>query len=242
MPTVQDLASDYVEMIRRQQPHGPYRIGGNSFGGIVAYEVAQQLRASGEEVAFIGLIDAALPESGVRYYLGKLLRVFYPAYRKKLGITVRRHLRRVAVLLGLQPKAEFASFETKDRLDMIYNRRWQGYAQAVDGYLPQIRPFTGNVELIVAEQRLAQEPLSSPDCGWRRHIASFRQHILDSDHDGLVEEPAVARVAEIFLEGMSRTETRRAPHEPTGEQAPTAQFRPIRQSREALNLEPSPLE
>ena len=54
MPTVPELASDYVEIIRRQQPNGPYRIGGNSFGGIVAYEVAQQLRAAARKWSLSG--------------------------------------------------------------------------------------------------------------------------------------------------------------------------------------------
>jgi acyl carrier protein len=45
---VAELAREYIEIIRRQQPTGPYRLVGMSMGGIVAYEVAQQLRAAGE--------------------------------------------------------------------------------------------------------------------------------------------------------------------------------------------------
>src|SRR4029077_3089557 len=40
------------------QPDGPYFLGGYSFGGLVAYEMAQQLSARGQQVAFLGLIDA----------------------------------------------------------------------------------------------------------------------------------------------------------------------------------------
>src|SRR5262249_54162392 len=74
-PTVAELASEYVDIIRQHQPNGPYRVAGMSFGGIVAYEVAHQLRASGAEVAFVGLIDAILPDSGLSYRLRQLRRL-----------------------------------------------------------------------------------------------------------------------------------------------------------------------
>ncbi len=52
------LATEYVTAIRKVQPHGPYLLGGWSMGGAVAFEMAQQLVASGEQVPFLGLIDA----------------------------------------------------------------------------------------------------------------------------------------------------------------------------------------
>ena len=54
---VEDIAAYYVQAIRIQQPEGPYRVVGHSFGGIVAFEVAQQLVASGGQVSFVGLLD-----------------------------------------------------------------------------------------------------------------------------------------------------------------------------------------
>ncbi|EMI55463.1 pyoverdine synthetase D [Rhodopirellula sallentina SM41] len=54
---IEDLARQHVEMIRRVTPHGPYHLAGFSFGGVVAYEVAQQLRRCGETVT-LAIIDA----------------------------------------------------------------------------------------------------------------------------------------------------------------------------------------
>ncbi|MFD8638030.1 thioesterase domain-containing protein, partial [Streptomyces sp. NPDC059656] len=51
----------YLAALREEQPHGPYLLSGWSFGGTVAYEMAARLEAAGEEVAFLGLIDAAAP-------------------------------------------------------------------------------------------------------------------------------------------------------------------------------------
>jgi FkbH-like protein len=53
----EDVASLYLEEIRTVQPSGPYYLGGGSYGGIIAYEMAQQLLARGEKVAFLGLLD-----------------------------------------------------------------------------------------------------------------------------------------------------------------------------------------
>jgi acetoacetyl-CoA synthetase len=55
--TLETIASDYISEIRKVQPNGPYSIAGHSFGGRIAFEMAQQLLRSGEVVNFLGLID-----------------------------------------------------------------------------------------------------------------------------------------------------------------------------------------
>src|SRR5262249_18637573 len=62
---IEDMAARYVAAVRAAQPHGPYYLGGFSFGGSVALEMAQQLHAAGETVAFLGIIDHTPPP--VRY-------------------------------------------------------------------------------------------------------------------------------------------------------------------------------
>jgi non-ribosomal peptide synthetase component F/thioesterase domain-containing protein len=57
LTTIEEMASLYVNEIRRVQPHGPYHLGGYCMGGTVAYEVAQQLKAQREEVALLALFD-----------------------------------------------------------------------------------------------------------------------------------------------------------------------------------------
>jgi amino acid adenylation domain-containing protein len=56
--TIEEIAADCVEQMRRVQPEGPYLVIGYCFGGVVAYEAATQLLRSGQEVAFVGLVDA----------------------------------------------------------------------------------------------------------------------------------------------------------------------------------------
>lgn len=57
LATIEEMASLYVEEIRKVQPHGPYHLGGYCMGGTIALEMAQQLRALGEETALLALFD-----------------------------------------------------------------------------------------------------------------------------------------------------------------------------------------
>jgi thioesterase domain-containing protein/acyl carrier protein len=59
--TIESMASQYIDAIRKQQPHGPYYLIGWSMGGIIAIEMAHQLEKQNESIAFIGLIDSYLP-------------------------------------------------------------------------------------------------------------------------------------------------------------------------------------
>ena len=55
------MAAHFIEEIRTVRPHGPYILGGACMGGIVAYEMAQQLQRAGEEVSILMLIETASP-------------------------------------------------------------------------------------------------------------------------------------------------------------------------------------
>jgi phthiocerol/phenolphthiocerol synthesis type-I polyketide synthase D len=60
--TLEEKASHYIAMIRDIAPHGPYRLGGWSLGGVLAYEVAQQLKLAGEEIDLVAMIDTTIPK------------------------------------------------------------------------------------------------------------------------------------------------------------------------------------
>jgi acetoacetyl-CoA synthetase len=60
--SVEEMASTYVELIREFQPQGPYRLAGHSFGALLAFEMARLLVEQGQEVAWLGIIDAELDD------------------------------------------------------------------------------------------------------------------------------------------------------------------------------------
>jgi len=56
--SLDDVAADYLDLIRQIQPVGPYNLLGWSFGGLVAHAMATQLQSTGQEVAFLALLDS----------------------------------------------------------------------------------------------------------------------------------------------------------------------------------------
>lgn len=91
------LASSHLAAIRAIQPHGPYRLAGFSLGGLIAYEMAQQLRAAGEAVEMLFLLDSMSP------YAVLLPGAATPTstlpeqdHRAPLQVRMAKHLRKVA--------------------------------------------------------------------------------------------------------------------------------------------------
>ncbi|GGK78181.1 hypothetical protein Sme01_44210 [Sphaerisporangium melleum] len=78
--SIEEMAADYLAHVRQVQPHGPYHLIGWSSGGPVAYEMAVQLQAAGEQVGLLSIMDAypptALPAlaDGLKSEAGDLLR------------------------------------------------------------------------------------------------------------------------------------------------------------------------
>ncbi|MBR8837279.1 MAG: amino acid adenylation domain-containing protein [Stigonema ocellatum SAG 48.90 = DSM 106950] len=80
---VEDMASLYIQALQKFQPQGPYSIGGWSFGGVVAYEMAQQLHKQGHEVSLLAILDSYVPilldknkKIDAPYLVGALSRYF----------------------------------------------------------------------------------------------------------------------------------------------------------------------
>lgn len=63
-----ELAAHYVGLVRRLQPEGKYYLGGLCAGGVIAFEMAQQLSNSGAQVALVAIMDAMEPTTPVRSF------------------------------------------------------------------------------------------------------------------------------------------------------------------------------
>jgi thioesterase domain-containing protein/acyl carrier protein len=79
--SVEYMASRYLAAVREQQPNGPYLLLGFCFGGILAYEVAQQLKAAGEEVSLLVMLDSTLDS-------------VMPRFKERLAPRVKAHVLR----------------------------------------------------------------------------------------------------------------------------------------------------
>ncbi len=84
--SMEDIAADYVQLVRQVRPHGPYILLGHCLAGIIAYEVAHQLQEAGETVQLLIMSDAWLP--GYARRLGPLRQ---PLFRLSCKIHDKLH-------------------------------------------------------------------------------------------------------------------------------------------------------
>lgn len=103
--SIEQMASRYLHEVRAVRPHGPYHLGGFSAGGLVAFEMAQQLQASGEEIGSVCLLDTESP-------LKTPLRVVVTAKLRK----------NVRTLMNLS-RSEWGKFAATKRENLIMNWR-----------------------------------------------------------------------------------------------------------------------
>jgi amino acid adenylation domain-containing protein len=70
---VKEMAAKYIEEMKTLQPEGPYLLGGYCFGGVVAFEMAQQLQAQGQQVGLVAIFESYRP--GASHLPGFMPRV-----------------------------------------------------------------------------------------------------------------------------------------------------------------------
>jgi thioesterase domain-containing protein len=67
IPTIESMAASYLKIVRSVQPEGPYYLGGYCNGGLIAYEMALQLKNAGEEIDLLALVDPSWGEPAKMY-------------------------------------------------------------------------------------------------------------------------------------------------------------------------------
>jgi thioesterase domain-containing protein len=197
---IPELAACYVRELRQVQPHGPYALGGLSFGGIVAFEMAQQLLAQGESVTLLALLDAGCPGHVVK--LRPLQRVWehgcnlarlrprqWPTYLaekgRALGVRLRRGFWRLAHWLS----ARFGTPVTPEQLP-----RDVAGLLAISSYMAQ--PYPGPITLFRAAERLGGHS-RDPFMGWDQVArGGLVVHEVPGDHGTLINEPHVRVLAQ----------------------------------------------
>jgi thioesterase domain-containing protein/acyl carrier protein len=145
--SVEAMATEYLNEIRRIQPRGPYFISGGCVGGVVAFELAQQLRAAGEEVATLVLIDSNYPTRPrmMRNQLVNLWRDILPPEVGRppgLGGAITRVKARYRLVR--EPSEEQRIGMRKSAIGNRYLRRILRY---------QPRPYEGKLTFIACEHR-----------------------------------------------------------------------------------------
>ena len=183
LDSVEQMASCYIREMRKLQLEGPYFIGGYSFGGLVAFEMARQLRAGGQEVAFLGLVDTypgkaksnavllgtllALPvRQQIAYATGKMKRYGRGLRRRFDTVFLPKPLKQVRKILA---KAELA-------------------------YQPQV--YFGSATWLRASEKTLRGS-DNPQDNWSQWVSGDVEiQEIDGDHGSIMKEPTVTILAE----------------------------------------------
>jgi amino acid adenylation domain-containing protein len=199
--TIEDLASSYREAIRNHCPRGPYSLAGVSFGGLLAFEVARQLRAAGDEVALLVLLDALRPNglrrNGVKWLAKKWSSLQQQGVR---GLYERVRNR----LESKPPPAE----QEEQRRDELLWRVFNG--EVTDRYFAGRPRYDGPTLIVRAADRpeLAGYDVA-PDLGWSAELTGpFKIAEVAGDHLGILREKETAHVMRAQLEAAFRNVAR----------------------------------
>ena len=190
--TIQQHASQALSTIRNRQPDGPLALVGYSIGGLLAYEVARQAVDTGQQVDWLGILDAAAPS------MAQLLR-------KEL--TLRSRLHRLRQRSARERWARYAE------VGLRLLRRGPDALSPQDNF-----DNRGAAEIACRSQQLGHEVLvhlfvsddSAADMaqdllGWNVfHKGELTVDRLAGDHFALLNPPEVEQLARMMFESLRK--------------------------------------
>jgi thioesterase domain-containing protein len=207
---LETMAAHYIQEMRTVQPSGPYHLAGYCFGGVVAYEIAQQLRAAGDEVGLLAVLDSSppnvanaqtLPANALNLFATlpqRVGRLFQQEPAQILATLKRKSKKMERMLLALlhHDSASAKQIQLEDVIDMEqYPQGYEHFAkvhwQALLDYFP--RAYDGKVVLFESTKSpgiLAVETI------WKsRARGGLEIKKLPCTHETMLDEPHVRQLA-----------------------------------------------
>jgi amino acid adenylation domain-containing protein len=213
-----DAARTYVDEVRRVQPHGPYYLGGFCIGGVAALEMAQLLKAEGEEVGLLAMLDSHLPELRGRLDLKDRAQIQYERLREgevdyvrdwvhgKYVHSQKQWQRRLG--LSTEDPNDPTQYRSQVVHDSIMFARSVYVPRFYDGHVVVFRPPLAPKHRL-SGGRVIDDSRSflKEDNGWRRMVRSLSVYELacpPGEHDGFVLEPYVRDLARRLREFLPK--------------------------------------
>lgn len=208
LDSIESLAAELVRQVRSVVGTGPFDLVGYSFGGVVAFEMMQQLEAHGQATGRLILIDAYMPGVlQVRTGAGKIL-----AHLRELARRTPRGMwtyvaQRIAKRLGWTPSADpmvanAAQGPLEERLAEVERRCYRAFGAYRGG------PIRAPIVLLRAlrlSNWLVLDP-RDPTCGWGRVTsAGVRTRTLDCEHLDVFNVPHIEDLGRMIQEECLRS-------------------------------------
>jgi amino acid adenylation domain-containing protein/non-ribosomal peptide synthase protein (TIGR01720 family) len=201
LKTIESMAAFYLDAIGEIAGSGPYFLAGYSYGGRIAFEMAQQLVRRGDEVALLALLDAASPNAGGSADVddAQLLANLLDA-----GGTTAEELR----ALPEEERWRFALAKARDLggvppdFDAAALRRFVTVYRTniMAGARYQLAPYPGKITLFQTAER-ARTGLA---VSWESLAgAGLEVHTIPGTHMTLLHPPAVTLLAQALGECLN---------------------------------------
>jgi thioesterase domain-containing protein len=218
--TFEDFALWCVEKIREARPVGPYSLVGYSFAGMLAYEVARQLQATGSEVRVLAILDTG-PQRKQSFsrrlqYPGRVLmnvplwiteHVLRTSLRDnaaQLKRSIKAWTRRGLALTGLiaAARVEVEDILRVEGLTPAYRKLLDHNLQLFRAYAP--KPYPGRITLFRARARDLFHP-ADRDLGWGEFAAGgVEVNDVPGSHGALFRDPIMSGIGEQLAERLSK--------------------------------------
>jgi thioesterase domain-containing protein len=197
LTTIEAMAAHYLEEIRRIQPNGPYHFLGYSFGGIVVLEMAHQLRAAGEKVGMLGMLDTRARD----YMQMKSEQTSNDASQEQGGLA--GYLHRTMSSGSSKAWLQFFVTDLKERRNRYVTKAAAKMLPSIPSFLKntheinsyaarnyQVRPIEDKLTLFRAAEQA--DPSIAPDNGWSSIFTKgIEIHEVPGDHWHVLYEPGI---------------------------------------------------
>jgi acyl transferase domain-containing protein/thioesterase domain-containing protein len=203
LESIEAMASHYISEMQIVQPHGPYRLVGYSFAGLVVYEIAQQLHRQGEKVDLLVLLDRISPKFVPKKpSLWTALKIHLTNIRR---LNTRAKLKYLLSRIGykLVYKGDYRSYmigQWSESLSIEYINVFDANLQASKDYQSQFYP--GKVTLLRCEVQPPKQAVA-PTLGWNSSIVGELEiHHIPGNHSEILRENVkfVAQTIKLCLE------------------------------------------
>ncbi|MEL6985477.1 MAG: thioesterase domain-containing protein, partial [Actinomycetota bacterium] len=214
---VTNVASSYAAEINEVAPDGPIRLAAISLGGVVAYELAQQLAAQGRDVELLALFDALGPELASvappkQWIAAQLARASNDPGRYLREQADRQWQRVVRTTerggLALQRKL---GLRAEQRLEI--RRFIEDNVQAQLSY--HYEPYPGRLLVLKAGDDPLAPAQAEAGMGWRQvALGGVEVDIVPGGHLSMMDEPHVAHVASALIHSLTAIDSAKAASAP----------------------------
>ena len=185
--TARELAAAYVEHLRKVQPSGPYCLSGYSAGAVMALEMAIQLRAQGEQVGLVALLDP--------------LFIRYTRFEHLSYLALQRVCRAVQKILPMKVHV-LQILEA-----MFQDKGLDRHLDALAGYRPDHYP--GDIVFYQARWSMGRSPLLVRQWKWFTR-ARLKVVTAPGDHHTFIRQPHVEELAQRLRSDLQEAGASRA--------------------------------